>query len=187
MPPDLGDSLQFLPISSKNLAWIPNHKHLHWVQSTKLCISATTCIEISKFWSVDLYEAASECTSVCPEFLGICQKHFHSASEAMSKYLLAVTHLLLQSAGKQRFSWSKIRSSLSYNISNSDWSSAGMFNFDFIMLFLLLEPLVNHVVFPRIAMKFRKPAHFDNYWRNTKFLNNVIYSVQSILHQAIIR
>ena len=85
----LGDSLQFLLISSKNLAWIPNHKHLHWVQSTKLYISATTCIEISKFWSVDLYEVASECTSVCPEFLGICQKHFHSASEAMSKYLLA--------------------------------------------------------------------------------------------------
>jgi hypothetical protein len=32
--------------------------------------------------------------------------------------------------------------------------SAGRFNFDFIMVFVLLEPLINHVVFPRIVMKF---------------------------------
>ena len=72
-------------------------------------------------------------------------------------------------AGKQRFSWSKICSSSSYNISNSNWLAAGRFNFEFIIFFLLLKSLINHIIFPRIAKKFRIAGTFWQLLTITKF------------------
>ena len=91
----------------------------------------------------------------CPEFLVICQESSHSASDAMSNCLLAKSTWLHKVPSN-----TKICSSSSYNISNSNLLAAARFIFEFTIFFLLLKSLINHVVFPRIAKKFRTTGTF---------------------------
>ena len=104
---------------------------------------------------VNLFMCNQNVHLFCPEFLAICQESYHSASDAMSKCLLARSTWLHKMPQTTLFLvetmlilvTQHIKFWLIYN-----WQSQLWF---YNVFFILLEPLIIHVVLPRIDMKFR--------------------------------